>query len=41
MYVYALHSSAGGGDVTIFADDPPSGEQKALYRIDPAELVYQ
>jgi hypothetical protein len=30
----------GEGDVTVFADDPPSGEQRALYRIDPAELVY-
>jgi hypothetical protein len=30
----------GDGDVTVFADDPPSGEQTALYRIDRAELVY-
>jgi hypothetical protein len=30
----------GDGDVTVFADDPPSGEQTALYRIDTSELVY-
>jgi hypothetical protein len=31
----------GDRDVTVFADDPPSGEQRALYQVDPAELVYQ
>jgi hypothetical protein len=28
------------GEVTVFADDPPSGERRAVYRIDPEELIY-
>ena len=28
-------------DITVFADDPPSGELATRYRFDPAELVYQ
>jgi hypothetical protein len=27
-------------DVTVFADDPPADDRAAVYRLDPAELIY-
>ena len=34
-------SRLADGDVTVFADDPPSDEPRVVYRLDPKELIYR